>query len=113
VTDRYRISAPVTTYDGKVGEDIQFSKGVYEGEVSAAALLYFETAGYGIENLDDDPDGPGGLPAKSAKKADWEQAGLDLGLTEDEVKAPANKDELIALVTAARDSASTTNGESQ
>lgn len=108
---RVRVTTPVVDFTGTVGE-YAFAKGVFEGEVSDGALTYFRTAGYGVEEVDtehsptdpdDDPDGPGGLPPKSGLRDAWEQAGIDLGLTEDAVKGASNKDQLIELVTAARD----------
>jgi len=101
----YRISAPVADYDGTVGE-YKFAKGVYEGDITDAALSYFRTAGYGVEDLTVDPDGPGGLPAKAAVRGEWEQAARDLGISDEEIAAASNKDQLIDLVTAAHDKAS-------
>lgn len=45
--------------------------------------------------LADDPDGPGGVPAKSASKADWVAYAVSQGKPEDEANA-ATKDELVA-----------------
>lgn len=45
-----RVSSPVTTYSGPVGEYV-FANGRYDGEISDAARHYFEQAGYTIETL--------------------------------------------------------------
>lgn len=42
----------------------------------------------------DDPDGPGGIPAKSASKQDWIDYAVSQGATADEANA-ATKDQLI------------------
>jgi hypothetical protein len=95
---RYRIAAPVADYAGRVGE-YSFTNGQYEGELTDGALTYFRTAGYAVEDLSVDPDGPGGLPPKAALRAEWEQAGRDLGLSDEDIAACSNKDQLIDLVT--------------
>jgi len=87
---RYRITTPVEDFTGTVGE-LDFSKGVYEGEVPVGPLSYFEQAGYGVEEIDADPaeveveaesEDPPVLPvvappAKSASKADWVTYAVD------------------------------------
>lgn len=82
MTARYKVTSPVTTYTGAVGE-LTFVKGVYEGEVSDAALQYFETAGYGVEKLGDaataeqpDADAAAAAPAE-ADAVDADQAAAD------------------------------------
>lgn len=100
----YRITTPVADFAGTAGE-YKFDKGVYEGEVSDGALSYFRTAGYGVEDLSVDPDGPGGLPPKAAVRGDWEQAARELGITDEDIAAASNKDQLIELVTAAHEKA--------
>jgi hypothetical protein len=57
----YRVTSPVETYTGDVGE-MHFDKGRYQGEVTEAARHYFETMGYKVEDL------------AEALRADLEQA---------------------------------------
>lgn len=60
---RVKISAPNAAYDGKVG-DLQFSKGVYEGEAPDAIVNYCRATGYDVETLDGATDaGDGTQPA--------------------------------------------------
>lgn len=49
---QYRITAPESAYDGKVG-DLQFSQGRYEGDVPDSVLAYCQGAGYTMEKLAD------------------------------------------------------------
>jgi hypothetical protein len=107
VSGHYRITAPVTTYGGKVGDDIQFNNGVYDGEVSDAAFLYFQGAGYGIEDL------------VAAKKADAAAAKKDDTVSADETarlaaEAKALADQAKADEKAAADAAAANqNGVNQ
>ncbi len=98
----YRVSTPVPDFSGEVGGCV-FVDGVYEGDVADGPLSYFTTAGYGLEDLTVDPDGPGGLPPKAATRGEWEQVARDLGITEEEIGAASNKDQLIELVVRVHD----------
>lgn len=74
MSGRYRVSSPVTTYTGAVGE-LMFVNGKYDGEVSDAALQYFHTAGYTVEDLSDAKEADA-LEAKDAA-AEADQAAVD------------------------------------
>lgn len=69
---RLKITAPNPNYAGTVGE-LQFSKGVAEGDVTDSELAYFRASGYGIEESDGKSaagDGDGPVAYEDQKVAD-------------------------------------------
>lgn len=109
---RYKITAPNADYDGKVGE-LQFSKGVYEGEASAAILSYCHNAGYDVAEVgaaasDDGGSEPRGYDAMSVGelKAEIERRNELPENADAQLAKSGKKADLIAALTAADDAAS-------
>lgn len=100
---RYRITTPEPGWTGPVGT-VNFVHGTAEAEATAdsAALYYFRTQGYGVEELDApvvrDVDGDGvldQLPKKSASTDEWRLFAIEHGMAEDEA-SQLSRDELVA-----------------
>lgn len=86
----YRVSAPNTDYSGTVGE-LQFSKGVYEGEVPPAVLAYVKNAGYIVEDLATAKEGEADQAAADAAKAEEDAAAQAAAEKEAADKAAADQ----------------------
>jgi hypothetical protein len=82
-----------------VGRRYSFANGRTRARAHRRCAQLLPGQGYAVEELSVDPDGPGGLPPKAALRAEWEQAGRDLGLSDEDIAACSNKDQLIDLVT--------------
>ena len=87
--------------------EIPFSNGVatVDGDTHAAALRYFRQAGYGVEELADEPaaraaDDTDKLPAKSASKVEWKAYAIAHGVDEAEAEK-TSRDDLAARFHAA------------
>ena len=70
---RYQVHTPVAGFAGEVG-GVSFMDGTAEvdSDVQAAALAYFQAAGYTVVSLDDDEDSPAeesAAPRKSTRRS--------------------------------------------
>ena len=114
MSGQYRVTAPVTTYTGAVGE-LNFVNGRYEGGVPDAALVYLTGAGYKVEKL---ADARKADKAEAQAKADAEAAAAadagDPAQAEAEAAAAqAEADRIAAEQAAAEADANKQNGASQ